>query len=163
MSSREIIPWSPLSELGVKLFDSAGQKSNQIISEPHFLRSGEVPAPLFQKIHGPVPPGLSFPGGSPPSVTFEICWPDRGESPSKKESGTVSDASFSFRLVISYANSESLDLAGVFDPASRKISFYPRSSSRSLLSYWSEVGKDLGAALEANFSILMESHRNDHG
>ncbi|MHB1563382.1 MAG: hypothetical protein ACYCXP_04700 [Leptospirillum sp.] len=151
-----------VSDAADRIFDRSGQSSVQTASEPHFLKNGEVPNPLFQKIYGPVPPDVSFPGGVPPSVMFEICWPDRRDDGSHGQSGAASSASFSFRLSISYANGESLDLAGVFDPSSRRIKFFPRSSSPSLLSYWDEMGRDLGDALGKNFSILMDSHRRDH-
>lgn len=144
-----------------RLFSS--QLPAQKISETYFSKSGDVPNPLFQKIDGPVPPGLLFPGGLPPSVSFEICWPDQRDSSSQKQSPADSSASFSFRLSMSYKTGESLDLAGVYDPSSSKLSLYPRSSSRSLLSYWKSIGGELGAALEKNFSILLESHRRDHG
>jgi len=158
----EIIPKDSVFGSGERSLVRSGQNLTQNMSEPLFLRSGEVPNPLFQTFHGPVPLGIPFPGGAPPSLTFEICWPDQGDQPSQKQPGAVSSVSFSFRLSIAYANGESLELPGVFDHSSRKISFYPRSSSRSLLSYWSGMGRDLGAALEEKFSILMEGHRRDH-
>lgn len=141
----------------------APQTSAQKISDPYFSRTGDVPNPLFQKVDGPVPPGLLFPGGAPPSVMFEICWPDQRDSPSPKQSGVVSPASFSFRLSMTYATGETMELAGVYDPSSSKISLYPRTSSHSLLSYWKAIGGELGTALEKNFSIFLESHRRDHG
>ncbi|MHB1756983.1 MAG: hypothetical protein ACYCT9_05655 [Leptospirillum sp.] len=151
-----------LFETDGAISDRSIQTPVQMMAETYSPKSGDVPN-LFQKVDGPAPPGLLFPGGAPPSVLFEICWPDQRDAPSPKKSGDVLSASFSFRLSVSYATGENLDLAGVYDPSSAKLSLYPRTSSPFLMAYWNSLESDLGAALEKNVSILLERHRKDHG
>jgi hypothetical protein len=142
---------------------SSLQTPAQMMAETYSLKNGDIPNLTFQKVDGPVPPGLLFAGGSPPSVMFEICWPDEKEAHSSKKSENLPSASFSFRLSVSYATGENLELAGVFDPSSARLNLYPRTSSPFLMSYWNSLESDLGAALEKNISILLERHRKDHG